>query len=342
MEQDNLKSPSVYIAYTGGTIGMKKTARGFAPVSGYLVEALKAQPEFQDKSLPEIEVHEYPELIDSSNVTPQLWNLMAEDIAQRYDDFDGFVILHGTDTMAYSASALSFMLKDLSKPVIFTGSQIPFSELRSDARDNLIGALQLAAHSQIPEVALYFHNSLYRGNCCSKTDSSGFAAYQSPNYPPLATVGVDININRQQTLPQPQCPMKVEEMQSVEIGTLHIFPGISYEVLENYLRQPVKGLILLTYGAGNIPSHDEQLVNLITAACERGVVIVNCSQCLSGHVDMSAYETGSILERAGVVNAGDMVLEACITKLQWLLGQHSDPVAVRKMMSENLRGELRN
>jgi len=337
-----MKRPTVYIAYTGGTIGMKQTARGFAPSAGYLGAALKAQPEFQHHSLPEIYLQEYPDLIDSSNVTPEHWNYMADDIANHYDEFDGFVILHGTDTMSYSASALSFMLDNLDKPVIFTGSQIPFSELRSDARDNLIGALQLAATSEIPEVALYFHNSLYRGNCSSKTDSSGFAAYQSPNFPELASVGIDININRKFILEKPTAPLTIHKMQSVEIGTLHIFPGISADVLENYLRQPVKGLILLTYGAGNIPSHDQALVAMIKNACDRGVVIVNCSQCAKGTVDMSAYEAGSILERAGVVNAGDMMLESCVTKLMWLLSQHDDPIKVRNMMSQDLRGEIRN
>jgi len=189
--------------------------------------------------------------------------------------------------MSYSASALSFMLENLSKPVIFTGSQIPFSKLRSDARDNLIGAIQLAASHEITEVALYFHNKLYRGNCSSKTDSSGFAAYQSPNYPALATVGVDININRhllhKKTSDQHLISHK---MKKTEIGTLHMFPGISVQVLENYLRQPVKGLILMTYGAGNIPSHDDELMAQIKNGCERGIVIVNCSQCLKGSVDM--------------------------------------------------------
>ncbi|MCP3674525.1 MAG: asparaginase [Gammaproteobacteria bacterium] len=336
-----MKKKAVYIAYTGGTIGMKHTDMGFAPVPGYLKDALNAQPEFQDSSLPELHLHEYSKLIDSSNVTPEHWNMIAEDIVARYDDYDGFVILHGTDTMAYSASALSFMLENLSKPVIFTGSQIPFSKLRSDARDNLIGAIQLAAYSEIPEVSLYFHNTLYRGNCSSKSDSSGFAAYQAPNYPALASVGVDITINRHQTLALPKAPLQLHKIKKTDIGTLHLFPGISADVLKNYLRQPVKGLILLTYGAGNIPSHDKELVEHIEDACKRGVVIVNCSQCLKGTVDMSAYETGSILAKAGVVNAKDMMLEACVTKLSWLLSQHQDPEKVRKLMSEDLRGELR-
>ena len=233
------------------------------------------------------------------------------------------------------------MLKNLAKPVIFTGSQIPFSQIRSDARDNLIGAIQLAATADIPEVSLYFHNRLYRGNCTTKTDSSGFSAYQSPNYPDLATVGVEVSINHQLLLDKPDAPLLLQKINHTDIATLHLFPGITANILENYLRQPVQGLILMTYGAGNIPSHDEQLVALIEDACDRGVIIVNCSQCLKGHVDMSAYETGSILARAGVVNARDITLESCVTKLSWLFSHHTEIDKIRDLMSQNLRGELR-
>jgi len=336
-----MRRASVYIAYTGGTIGMKQTSRGFSPAPGHLGEALKSQPELQDPSLPHLHLHEYPNLIDSSNVTPDHWNEIAEDIVDHYHDHDGFVILHGTDTMAYSASALSFMLENLAKPVIFTGSQIPFSKLRSDARDNLIGAVQLAANSEIPEVSLYFHNQLYRGNCSSKTDSSGFAAFESPNYPTLATVGVDININSRFIQNKPESALKYYKMTPSDIGTIHIFPGISADVLKNYLRKPVKGLILITYGSGNIPSHDEELVSIIAEACDKGIIIVNCSHCTKGSVNMSTYETGSVLANAGVVNAKDMILESCITKLSWLLSHYQDSDKIRHLMSENLRGELR-
>jgi len=336
-----MKRSRVYIAYTGGTIGMKHTAEGYAPCSGYLEAAIRAQPEFQNDSLPQIDFYEYEHLIDSSNTTPEHWNIIAADIATHYDDYDGFVILHGTDTMAYSASALSFLLDNLAKPVIFTGSQIPFAELRSDARDNLIGAVQLAASSNIPEVALYFHNRLYRGNCSSKTDSGGFAAYQSPNFPELAEVGIDIKVISKDLLPQPSNKLKVSKFVHHEIATLHLFPGMSAEVLKNYLRQPVEGLIILTYGAGNIPSHDHNLVQLIEKASKQGIIIVNCSQCLSGTVNMDVYETGTFLSKSGVINARDMTIEASVTKLLWLLSVESDIDKIRHLMATNLRGELR-
>jgi len=333
---------SVYIAYTGGTIGMCHTEKGYAPEPGYLGKALKQQPEFNDLSLPETTFHEYDEIIDSANCTPEHWNKIAEDIADNYDDYDGFVILHGTDTMAYSASALSFILENLGKPVIFTGSQIPFSKIRSDARENLIGAIQLAAQSKVPEVSVYFHNELYRGNCTSKTDSSGFAAFESPNYPRLASVGIDIDINTSQVLKPPHEAFNIQPLTShSEVGTVQIFPGMTGRLLKNYLQHPVRGLVLMTYGSGNIPSHDQELVEVIKNASDRGVIIVNCTQCLKGAVNMSAYETGSILSEAGVVNAYDMTIEACVTKLSWLLSRHNNPARIRELMGENLRGEVR-
>jgi len=333
--------PSVYIAYTGGTIGMRQSETGYIPSPGYLWSAIQNQPELQSLDLPDVTFHEYEEIIDSSNCTPVHWNQMAEDIAQHYDDYDGFVILHGTDTMAYSASALSYILDSLAKPVIFTGSQIPFEQVRSDAKDNLIGALQLACQSDLHEVGVYFHNKLYRGNRTCKTDSSGFAAFESPNYPTLAQVGIDISVNKNALLARPQAAFTTHPLiNPAEVGTVQIFPGMTGRLLRNYLQQPVRGLVLMTYGSGNIPTHDEILVNEIKSASERGIIVVNCTQCLKGKVNMRAYQTGSILADAGVVNAGDMSIEACVTKLSWLLSRHEDPDTIRSLMASNLRGEL--
>ena len=330
----------IYIAYTGGTIGMRPTRKGFAPAKGHLAEAIAIQPEFKHHALPEFVIHEYDELIDSSNMTPANWNAIARDIQCHYDDYDGFVILHGTDTMAYTASALSFMLNGLKKPVIITGSQIPFAELRSDARANLIGAMLLAARKDLPEVCLYFGNTLYRGNRSSKLDASGFSAFDSPNYPSLGEMGIRLRLNKQYILPTPEEAFGVSEVSDVAIGTVHLFPGISSKVIENTLQQPVRGLVILTYGAGNIPSQDKTLVELIRQACERDIAIVNCTQCAKGRVDMTGYETGMVLKECGVIDAHDMTIECTISKLSWLLSQEHDMSTVRQLMSDSLRGEL--
>lgn len=339
-----MNNKKVYIAYTGGTIGMTATEHGYAPAPGYLGKLLAEQPEFNSANMPDVVFKEYENIIDSSNATPWHWNKIAEDIAENYDDFDGFVILHGTDTMAYSACALSFQLGNLNKPVILTGSQIPFAEIRSDARENLIGAVQLATKPKLSEVSVYFHNELYRGNRTTKTDSSGFAAFESPNYPTLARVGIEIDINKRYLLDKNDDSDGLEIIyfqNNPEVGTLQIFPGITGRLLHNYLQQPVKGLVLMTYGSGNIPNHDQMLVDEITSACERGVIIVNCTQCLRGTVNMKTYQTGSKLEQAGVVNAHDMTIEATVTKLTWLLGIYpDDPDKVRQLMAQDLRGEI--
>lgn len=339
-----MHNKKIYIAYTGGTIGMTATDNGYAPAPGYLGRLLSEQPEFNSDEMPDVSFKEYHNIIDSSNATPWHWNKISEDIAEKYNDYDGFVILHGTDTMAYSASALSFQLGNLNKPVIFTGSQIPFVEIRSDARENLIGAVQLAAKSKLSEVCVYFHNELYRGNRTTKTDSSGFAAFESPNYPTLARIGIELDLNKRYLLDANDDSNGLELIQyqhDPEVGIVQIFPGMTGRLFSNYLQQPVKGLVLMTYGSGNIPTHDQLLVDEITKACERGVIIVNCTQCLKGTVNMSTYQTGSALEKAGVVNAHDMTIEATVTKLTWLLGIYpDDPVKVRQLMANDLRGEI--
>ncbi|MBT8450194.1 MAG: asparaginase, partial [Gammaproteobacteria bacterium] len=222
---------------------MTATDHGYAPAPGYLGKLLAEQPEFNSANMPDVAFKEYENIIDSSNATPWHWNKIAEDIAENYDGFDGFVILHGTDTMAYSASALSFQLGNLSKPVILTGSQIPFAEIRSDARENLIGAIQLATKPKLSEVSVYFHNELYRGNRTTKTDSSGFAAFESPNYPTLARVGIEIDINKRYLLEENDASNGLDIIHfqnNPEVGTLQIFPGITGRLLHNYLQQPVK------------------------------------------------------------------------------------------------------
>jgi len=332
----------VYIAYTGGTIGMKPSDNGFVPEKGYFTEQLKKLPELSYPEMPEIEVHEYSPLLDSSNITPEDWFKISEDIRENYDDFDGFIVLHGTDTMAYTASALSFMLEDLSKPVIVTGSQIPWSQMRTDARENLITSLLLASRYDIPEVGLYFHNRLYRGNRCSKTDATGFHAFQSPNFPALVKVGSQIELNREIILKEPSKPLKINKIDPPKVFMFSLFPGFSAEMLVPVIRSGIQGLVLMTYGTGNAPCNQTKLLDVLKEANQAGIIIVNCTQCLKGGVDMSNYETGQQLMNAGVISGFDMTPEATLTKLSYLLSSDCTTEEIKAKMQISLRGELSN
>ena len=250
-----MQKKNIYVAYTGGTIGMQRSAQGYIPVSGHLQQQLANMPEFHRPEMPDFTIHEYQPLIDSSDMTPQDWQSIAEDIRQNYDRYDGFVILHGTDTMAFTASALSFMLENLAKPVIVTGSQIPLAELRSDGQQNLLNSLYVAANYPISEVSLFFNNTLYRGNRTTKAHADGFNAFASPNLSALLEAG--IHIRRLNTPPAPagQGELKVHTITPQPIGVVTIYPGISADVVRNFLRQPVKELILRSYGVGNAPQN---------------------------------------------------------------------------------------
>lgn len=330
----------IYIAYTGGTIGMKQTAKGYAPAKGFLEEQLSSLSLFASPQLPEVTINEYEPLLDSANMTPREWVNIARDIEAHYDDYDGFIILHGTDTMAYTASALSFMLENLGKSVILTGSQLPLMELRSDARENLVGALFLAANFQIPEVSLYFNGKLLRGNRAVKVSASGFSAFESPNYPPLATAGVNIAVNWKNILPKPKGKFKVKPLEPARIGVMTLFPGVSPEVAQNFLRTPIEGIALKTFGVGNAPDNPD-LIDVFREATRRGVCIVNVSQCLEGRVDMQSYIGGHRLKEAGVLSGYDMTTEATLAKLFYLLGDSSlTPQRIRRAIEQNLRGEL--
>ncbi|KAI1791688.1 asparaginase-domain-containing protein [Ganoderma leucocontextum] len=286
-------------------------------------------------------VLEWHPLLDSSNIEIQDWIRIASDIELNYSNFDGFVILHGTDTMSYTSSALSFMLEDLGKTVVVTGAQIPMSQLRNDAVDNLLGALVIAGHYIIPECCLYFNHTLFRGNRVSKMSSYDLNAFSSPNFPPLVNVGIDIVVNWQDVLRQ----TSLERFRSHKLNilprtaTLRLFPGITGATIRAFVMLPTRGVVLETYGAGNAPQRAD-LVAALKEACDNGVVIVAITQCSKGSVS-DAYETGRSLLQAGVVPGGDMTPECALTKLSYLLSKPELSVAqVRSLIGTPLRGEL--
>lgn len=330
----------IYIAYTGGTIGMKKSDHGYVPVAGFMEKQLAAMPEFQRDEMPKFTIHEYDPLIDSSDMTPEDWQFIADDIRDNYNKYDGFVILHGTDTMAYTASALSFMLENLGKPVIITGSQIPIAELRSDGQANLLNSLHLAANYPINEVTLFFNNQLMRGNRSTKSHADGFSAFTSPNLPPLLEAGINIQISKEVNVDaKPQGTFRVHNITPQPIGVITMYPGISHEVIRNTLMQPVNAMILLTFGVGNAPQNPQLLAHLKEAS-ERGVIVVNLTQCLAGKVNMGGYATGCALAEAGVISGYDMTPEAALAKLHFLLSQNLSYQEVKKQMQQVLRGEM--
>lgn len=318
---------------------MQKSEHGYIPVAGFMKQQLEKMPEFHRSEMPEFSFHEYCPLIDSADMTPADWQKIADDIGKNYDDYDGFVILHGTDTMAYTASALSFMLENLAKPVIVTGSQIPLTELRSDGQTNLLNALHIAANYPINEVTLFFNNLLLRGNRSTKSHADGFNAFTSPNLSPLLEAGINIQVNHEHSVTEPKGAFKVHTIGEQPVAIIMMYPGISPEVIANALKQPVNAMILLTFGVGNAPQSPALLANL-KKATERGVVVVNLTQCLAGKVNMGGYATGNALAEAGVISGFDMTPEAALAKLHYLLSQNLPVEQIRTLIQQNIRGEL--
>ena len=338
----SIKSKRIYVLYTGGTIGMVNTDHGFAPQKEYLVSKIKTIADFYHDDMPEFMVHEYDELIDSANIKPENWLIIAQDILTHYDQYDGFVVLHGTDTLCYSASALSFLLKNLSKPVICTGSQIPISELRSDAADNILHSLIFAANKEIKEVCVYFNKQLMRGNRTVKVNASALDAFKSPNYPLLGEIGIDIITYKERLFhfEKEAGALQTNALSVPKIAMLTIFPGIDADILRKVLQAPLQGLVLKTYGAGNMMNVPE-INDVLSQACQRGVIIINCTQCLKGNVKMGAYEAASGLVKAGAVSAHDMTDEAALTKLFYLLSIPEISIEeVKAAFKQNLRGEV--
>ena len=330
----------VLIIYTGGTIGMKKTGKGYAPVSGFLGEAISAIGDMKSDSAPAWDLYEMSPLLDSSDITVKEWNKIAKVIFDNYDSYDGFVVLHGTDTMAYTASALSFILDGLDKPVVLTGSQIPLSEIRSDGRDNLVTSLLIAADGVAREVCLYFSGKLLRGNRAVKMSADHLVAFDSPNYPSLAEVGITVKYNYSALGKRHEGKLKMQPFSNVPIGVLKVFPGIQFGLFESIMTEKLSGIVLETFGAGNIPSESGALIPIISRAFESGSVVTVCSQCPAGTVTLGAYEASSALKTAGAVSGSDMTTEAAVAKLYYLFSLGISKDEIKEKMEQNLRGEM--
>lgn len=320
---------SILLIYTGGTIGMQK-GRDNSLVPFDFEQFIKEVPELNSIDIT-LQSLTFKNPIDSSNMHPNNWVDLAEIIEKNYEKYHGFVILHGSDTMAYTASALSFLFENLSKPVILTGSQLPIGIRRTDAKENLITAIEIAASGQVSEVAVYFEYKLLRGNRTVKINAEHFEAFDSPNYPYLAQAGVHIHYYNNSLAKTPQA-FFVHKSMDTSVALLKLYPGISREIVQAILRSSSKGIILETYGSGNAPTHTTFL-NAISEAIENGKIILNISQCLSGSVSQGFYETSSKLEAMGVVSGKDMTSEAALTKMMFLLGQKKTHHHVSKTLS---------
>lgn len=338
-------APRLLILYTGGTVGM---------VINHQNELVPMHFEKLDQQLPELrrlpyrlELLALPELIDSSNVTPADWLRLAQLIGHHYPDFDGFVVLHGTDTMAYSAAALSFLLENLGKPVVFTGAQVPVGRTRSDAARNLLTALEIAAarhpraHSmRLPEVGVFFNDVLIRGTRAKKVESQQFAAFKSENYPPLVRAGINLDFNDTSIRLLPAAPLKVHHLLEEKVAVLRLFPGITVAVVEAVLSVPgLRGCVLETYGSGNAPTAP-WFLECLARAQQRGVFMLNVSQCEEGRVVQGRYETSARLTSLGVIGGDDITSEAAITKLMFVLGLGLPEADTRRLLGHDLRGEI--
>ena len=340
-----MKKRRVLLIYTGGTIGMIRNPETGA-LETFNFEHLRSHvPELRQFDY-DLHSYQFDPPIDSSDMQPELWAKLVHIISDSYEQYDGFVILHGTDTMAYTASALSFMLENLAKPVILTGSQLPIGMLRTDGKENLITAIELAAdcdaegHARVPEVCVCFGAKLYRGNRVTKCNADYFNAFTSYNFPPLAVAGININYDTTRILQPKTSPFTPHTHLDTSVLAITLFPGLRQDIVEQVFRVPdLHGIVLRTYGSGNAPRR-EWLCHAIHEATLQGKVVVNITQCQKGCVEMGLYATGRQLMEAGVVSGGDMTVECAVTKLMYLFGCGYDAPTVRRLMATSLTGEI--
>ena len=339
--------PNILIIYTGGTIGMKQDPQSGALTPFNFQQITEEVPELKKFNY-QLDALSFAPLVDSSDITPNFWVQLAQTIAQHYSKYDGFVVLMGTDTMAYTASALSFMLEDLEKPVVFTGSQLPIGTLRTDGKENFISAVEIAAAKdpdgkpQVTEVCIFFENQLFRGNRTTKYSAEQFSAFRSPNFPPLAEAGIRIKYNNS-IIRYPKNwgkPLKIHTNLCCDLAIIKLFPGIQEKTVRSILAIPgLRVVILETFGSGNAPTLS-WLIQAIRNAIAEGILVYNVSQCHAGSVAMETYATGLLLKQAGVLGGHDITTESAVAKIIFLTGQYNDNKIIIQEIDTNLRGEI--
>ena len=327
---------SILLIYTGGTIGMIRTKNG--SLIPFNFDNLKNQIPELEKFDVKLDHQSIKEPIDSSNMHPNVWIELAQIIEDEYKKYDGFVILHGSDTMAYTASALSFMLKNLQKPIVFTGSQLPIGIARTDAKENLITSIEIASQNKTPEVCIYFEYKLFRANRATKINASNFEAFASPNFPILAQAGVSIqyhSINYEKT----NEPLTVLKELNPEVLLIKLHPGVNQKMMEHMVNQNIKAIIIESYGAGNV-SEEKWFLSILEKCIKQQKIVVNITQFLVGSVSHGMYQTSAHLDKIGVISGSDLTTEAAITKLMVLLAQYQNMEEVKNRIQKSLCGEL--